>query len=270
MLKFKSRKFLLLAAAVFGLLLILYSAGALRPVANFLSFAAKPLARRFYSWGTGFNNSYNDRREQADMAEQVAALTKEVARLTVDSARRRELEEENNKLRSQLNFFSNQSFRPVVANIIAKEAAPELNEQVQDILIDKGQSAGLRVGLGVVSEDGVIIGKITEVKDNTAKLCLTTSPGCKLAAALQNVDRTQGITDGDLGLTIKMGYIPQPEKITIGDIVITSGLGGNIPRGLVIGTVAAVRNEKNEVWQDATINPVSDFNNLTVVSVVLP
>jgi len=270
MVKFKKKKIFLVMAIILGLLVILYSFGVLRPVESLWLFFSKPLARSFYSWGTDWHRSYNERRSQVELIDQVAALTKEVTRLTVESARRQELETENNKLRSQLNFFSNQSYRPVVANIIAKESVPTLNEQSQDIVIDKGRTAGLRVGLGVISEEGVIIGKITEVRDNTAKLCLTTSSGCQLAAALQNIDKTQGITDGDLGLTIKMDYIPQPEKVAVGDIVVTSGLGASIPRGLVIGTVSAVRSEKNEVWQDATIEPISDFNNLTVVSVVIP
>jgi len=269
MLHLRKRK-LLAAAAVFGLLLVLYSVGALRPVGNFLSFISAPLNRRLYLWGSNFRGSYEERRSQAELLDQVAALNKEIARLTVESARRQLLEEENSKLRAQLNFFSNQDSQPVLANIIARESSPNLNEQSQDILIDRGRSSGLRVGLGVVNEAGVIIGKIVEVKDRTAKLCLTTSPGCKLAAALQNADKTQGITDGDLGLTIKMSYIPQLDKISVGDTVITSGLGGNIPRGLVIGTIAAVRSEKNEVWQEATLEPVGDFNNLTVVSVVIP
>ena len=98
---------------------------------------------------------------------------------------------------------------------------------------------------------------------------MTTSPGCKLAAAIQNQTKAQGITDGDLGLTIKMNYIPQLEKISLGDTVITSGLGDKIPRGLVIGKVIEVVSESNEVWQGATIEPLVNLNTLTVVTVII-
>ena len=67
-----------------------------------------------------------------------------------------------------------------------------------------------------------------------------------------------------------MNYIPQTEKINAGATVVTSGLGANIPRGLVIGRVKEVRSESNAVWTDATIEPLVDFNNLTIVSIIIP
>jgi rod shape-determining protein MreC len=67
-----------------------------------------------------------------------------------------------------------------------------------------------------------------------------------------------------------MNYIPQLEKVTVGDTVVTSGLSEDIPRGLVIGRVTNVKSISNEVWQTATIEPLLNFKNLTVVSVVIP
>ena len=128
----------------------------------------------------------------------------------------------------------------------------------------------MRLDLGLINEEGVVVGKIIDIKPGTAKICLTTSPGCQLAASLQNQNKTLGIVEGDLGLTIKMSYIPQLEKININDIVITSGLGGDIPRGLVIGKVQSVRNESNEIWQSATIEPLVNMDNLTVLAVIIP
>jgi rod shape-determining protein MreC len=79
-----------------------------------------------------------------------------------------------------------------------------------------------------------------------------------------------GITEGDLGLTIKMNFIPQSDTINLDDTVITSGLGGNIPRGLVIGKVSQVNNRSNEIWQDVSIEPLINLNSLTIVSVLIP
>jgi rod shape-determining protein MreC len=124
--------------------------------------------------------------------------------------------------------------------------------------------------LGVVDENGVIIGKIIEVKDHSARACLTTGANCQLAAAIINETKTIGLSEGELGLTIKMNYIPQMENIRPEDIVITSGLGGDIPRGLVIGRVSQVNNQSNEIWQDVTIEPLSSLRSLTIVSVILP
>ncbi|HTX86704.1 MAG TPA: rod shape-determining protein MreC, partial [Candidatus Nanoarchaeia archaeon] len=85
-----------------------------------------------------------------------------------------------------------------------------------------------------------------------------------------NVDRTIGVTDGNLGLTINMDYIPQMEQINLGDLAVTSGLEPNIPRGLLIGQVAKVDKGSNDIWQSANIQPAADLNNLTIVSVLIP
>lgn len=248
-------------------LFFLHMVGILRPVENFLSRLVKPVASRFYSTGTDIKTAYDANNVQEDPSVTIDRLTKEVAALTVANSRNMETEEENRKLREALKFTSNTDFRVVVASVIAKEAS---TEDSSGLVINRGAKDGLVPGLAVVSEGGLIVGKVLETKDTTAKICLTTSPDCQLAAAIQNSDKTQGITDGDLGLTIKMSYIPQLEKIAAGDIVITSGLGDHIARGLVIGKITQVYNESNEVWQEATIEPLVDFDSLTVVSVVIP
>ena len=67
-----------------------------------------------------------------------------------------------------------------------------------------------------------------------------------------------------------MNYIPQSEKINNNDVVITSGLGGNIPRGLVVGKVSQINNRSNEIWQDVNIEPLFNINTLTIVTVLIP
>ncbi|MBU2416305.1 rod shape-determining protein MreC, partial [Patescibacteria group bacterium] len=70
------------------------------------------------------------------------------------------------------------------------------------------------------------------------------------------------------GLTIKMDFIPQNKRINNEDIVITSGLEKNIPKGLVIGKITRINKNNNEVWQNAIIEPLADLDNLIIVSVL--
>jgi len=266
---FNKKKPVIIFLVVLGALVFLYFIGLLRPVENFIINFTKPLSERLYQWGSGFNKLDQDENSPEYLLAKIDKLTKELAVLTIANSQQKELIEENKKLRAQLNFSEVNNYKTVAAEVVARESLLEGVETGRDLIINKGAQDGLLVGQGVVSEEGVVIGKIIEVKDVSAKICLTTSAECKLAATIQNQDRTQGITDGDLGLTIKMNYIPQLEKISIGDTVITSGLGDKIPRGLVIGQITEVRNESNEVWQDATIEPLVNLNNLTVVSVII-
>lgn len=254
---------LVIAIALF----FLHISGFLRPLENSLIYLVKPIAGRFYNVGTDIKMSYDANNNPEDPAARAERLAREVAALTVAHSRSLEIEDENRKLREALKFVSNNNSRIVIASVIAKEASAE---DSLGLVINRGAKDGLVAGLAVASEDGLIVGKVVETKDTTAKICLTTNPNCQLAAAIQNSDKTQGITDGDLGLTIRMNYIPQLEKIAPGDIVITSGLGEHIARGLVIGRITQVFNESNEVWQEAIIEPLTDLDNLTIVSVLIP
>lgn len=267
MIKIKNNKSIIIFLAVSGLLIFFHSLGVLSPVENFLISVAKPISSRLYSWGSAVNHSYGADQDVASLQAQVDKLAREIAILTVANSRSLEIEKENKKLRDTLVFKNSNNFRLLLASVIAKEAGME---ESRDLVINRGRQDGLSIGLGVISESGEIVGKIVDIKDNTSRMCLTTSPNCQFAASVQNQSRTQGITDGDLGLTIKMTYIPQLEKISPSDLIITSGLGEMIPRGLVIGKVTQVKNESNEVWQEATIEPLTNFDNLTIVSVVIP
>lgn len=268
--RLKSNNPIFIFLVVFGILVFFHSVGLLHPVENFFINLLKPVSGRFYNIGNSFSKSYQNRESQASLQLKVDELTKAVAVLTVANSQQKEIAEENLKLKSQLKFLNDNNFKAVAAMVIARESLVEGSEDGQDLIINKGTNDGITVGQGVVSEEGLIIGKVIDAKETSSKICLTTSQECKLAAAVQNQTKTQGITDGDLGLTIKMNYIPQLEKISVGDTVITSGLGGKIPRGLVIGKIIEIRNESNEVWQDATIEPLVSLNNLTVVTVIIP
>ncbi len=140
----------------------------------------------------------------------------------------------------------------------------------RSIIIDRGESDGLEKGLVVIDDKGVVVGKIVATKGKIAQVLLTNNPECKLAAKILNDANTSGITEGELGLTISMGFIPQTNEIRVNDIVVTSGLEEAIPRGLVIGRVTAVARESNELWQRALLEPLSDPNSLIIVSVLLP
>lgn len=255
---------------ILGLIIVLHFTKAIKPLENLAIASVKPLASWLYNSSSSVKQSYEDNLKQQDIISKTDALEKEIVRLTVENAKFKELEQDNIKLRAQLNFSAINSSQSVLANVISQNLAFNIKEGDQDIVIDKGIENGIKEGIAVIDENGVIIGRISEVRDNISKVCLTTNRNCKFAATIQNQDRTMGITEGDLGLTIKMNYIPQSEKINLGDTIITSGLGGNISRGLVIGRVSQVNNRSNEIWQDVSIEPLFDLNTLTIVNVLIP
>ncbi len=269
MLKTKKNRIWLIFFITIIVILGLSFAGALRPVERIFVRVIKPVNTKLFQEGNKLNSAYLNQQEEERLVDSLSELEQEVARLSVALADYEELASENEKLRALLNFSKKQDYKTEYANIIAKEGIFSESSQ-RDLIIDKGARAGLKKGLAVLSEEGVVVGKIIDLDDETARVCLSTSPGCQFAASILNESQSQGLSDGRLGLTIEMSYIPQLEKIDRNDLVISSGLSEDIPRGLVLGKVSEIKSESNEVWQTAMIEPVINFNTLTLVSVILP
>ena len=267
MIKVKRKKPFLIFIGVLIALMFFHYIGVLKPIENFLVFSAKPISSFFYNLSLDTNKTFVDSQKKEDPSILIEKLRAELANLLIDNSKYQEVIDENRRLKELLGFINENDFKLVLAGVIARE---NIEADSRDLVINKGVKDGLSKGLAVVNEEGVLIGKIIEVKDSISKICLSVNPGCEFAVSIQNSVQTQGLVDGNLGLTVKMGYIPQLEKISPGDIVISSGLGGKIPRGLVVGKIIEVRSESNEVWQEAIIEAPLDFNNLTIVSAVIP
>lgn len=264
----KNKNHLAIAASIVVLLIFLHFFRITQPAESFIVYAFRPVLSKFYSASAYIRSKYYEQTKKGDLLAEIDELQKYANELIIRNSRLQALEEENAVLRQYLGFASTTQAKLIMADIISGGEPESGNEQV--IMIGKGSKDGLYPGLAVVSSQGVIVGKLVEVKESSSSACLSTNQRCKFAATTEKLDSTTGIVEGDLGLTIKMGFIPQTKEIKVGDIVITSGLEKNIPRGLVVGLVSKVVRESNELWQSATIEPLAEPATLRVVSVLLP
>jgi len=277
MLKLNVKKYVIMAAVLL-LLIFLHYTKLLNPLESFLNQSLKPIFSGFYSLSANINKTYSDQTAKQDLAGELKQAEDKINQLTAENIKLRFLEEENLVLRKNLNFLNKDNRRYLIGNIISRgELTEGNNEGNQSVLIDKGSADGLFSGLAVVSStavgtssQGVIVGKIANVKEHIAEVYLITNKNIKLAASIFGENKTSGIASGELGLTIKMDFIPQTENIKTGDVVATSGLEQSVPRGLVIGRVTKVSKENNEVWQTAIIEPMVDLDTLSIVSILLP
>lgn len=276
MLKLNIKKYIMHGAVV-GLLIFFHFLGILVPIESSISRWLNPVLKNFYSLGSGLRSTYNERTNNQVLINKIKQLENQSNKLIIENVKLKILEEENQILRQNLKFFAKNQYHYKMANIISRGESADLIHGNQMIIIDKGSNDGLSIGLPIVSPDiygsenqGVIVGKIIGIKDNLSEVCLLNNQNCKLAGSLLGQTKTNGIVHGELGLTVKMEFIPQTEKIDKHNIIITSGLEQNIPKGLVIGKVTEVVQDSNELWQSATIEPLIDFDDLIIVSVLLP
>jgi rod shape-determining protein MreC len=269
MLKRPSKIYLWILAAIL-LAAPLYLLGILRPIENAVTWALNPVMSELYVVGAGVRSGFHDYEDKGKLESRLKELEAKVNSLTAENARYRTLEEENKILRKHLEFLEDKQYGHVIGNVISRGEVTGASDLIETVVIDKGRVHGLYPGLVAVTEDGVVAGKLTDVKERSAEICLVNNENCRLAAAIMGEKKTSGIVQGELGLTIRMDFIPQTQIVEEDRLVITSGLEEQIPRGLAVGRVAKVTRESNELWQTATIEPLVNPEDLIIVSVLKP
>jgi rod shape-determining protein MreC len=140
----------------------------------------------------------------------------------------------------------------------------------KSVIINRGSSDGIEKGMAVVAEGGVMIGKIYDVHTDYSKVLLLTDNKSRVAATIQNIDRTTGLIEGQFGLSFAMTNIPQDQEVHEGNLIVTSGLEGKIPKDLLIAKVDSVNSVESEIFKTALLTPIISFDNLSYVLVIVP
>jgi rod shape-determining protein MreC len=211
-----------------------------------------------------------DTKSKTELIENISSLEKDIESSQAELARLYSLEEENEKLRQYLKFFEENSYEYVLAKVLWQENLLNLSSYNQNIIINKGEKDGLRFGLAVVNESGVIIGKIIEVNETNSRVCLINNNFCKMAVSINNSNSSIGLAEGDLGLSVKLNFVSQNEIVNVGDMIITSGLEKDIPRGLAVARINNIEQEVTDIWQNVNAEALFNINNLNIVSVIIP
>jgi rod shape-determining protein MreC len=187
--------------------------------------------------------------------------------LLVENFELREVERENQTLREMLDFAQT---RPGLelrgAQIVARVIGRESNNFLDYIMLDLGQTHGIAVGMSVVTDQG-LVGRISEVTESWSKVLLITDASSAVNAILQS-SRLNGVVRGSPSGDLVMDYIPQGREFSIGEVVLTSGLGGRVPKGIPLGQVTEIRQRDIDVFQQAVVQPTVDFQRLELVMIV--
>ena len=254
--------------AVIVLLIFFHYTKILSPFERFVIKVISPLSGGVYSVSSDIRVTYNDQFDKRDLRNLVNILEEENRQLEAENAKFKSVKKENNELREFLSFLELNEYKYVMSNVIAEGLVDGVSINENSLIIDKGSNDGIIEGLPALNGQGIMVGKITEVKKDVSRISLLTSGSCKIAATIQGDINTIGITEGELGLTLKMNFIPQKEEIKINDVVVTSGLEKEIPKGLVIGEVIQITNNKNDIWQSVVIESMVNFEELNIVTVI--
>jgi rod shape-determining protein MreC len=180
-----------------------------------------------------------------------------------ENNRRREIEQENQRLRKLLAFKQHIAVTSVAAEVIGKDPSAWF----RSLIIDKGSADGLSVGLPVVTPQG-IAGQTIEVSEHYAKIMLIIDRNSAVDALVQRT-RARGVVKGDSADRCRLEYVLRKHEVKVGDIIVSSGFDGVYPKGLRIGEVADVNQSGFEIFLGVTIAPYVDFEKLEEVLVLL-
>jgi len=228
---------------------------AITPVQSVLTDKANPLI----DFWNGLSQ-VNQLRDENDR------LRQQVAQLQLQNAQLQRAETENETMRRQLQYAqANPQFKLLPANVVGKD----LHGLDDYIEIDRGSADGLQAQMTVVTPDGYLAGRILKADQHRARVLIITNPSSSVAAVIStDGGPAQDVVDGHIHGRLEMSNIPQALKVQTGQDVLTSGLGGNFPKGIKIGQVATLDNSDVQLFQQAEIAPYCDFGRLADVEVI--
>lgn len=178
-----------------------------------------------------------------------------------------ELQQQNSELQvlsALLDFARTHSENEyITAAVIGRDISPFLHY----VIINRGSDDGLRRGMPIVSSQG-LVGRVAAVTADGARVQLINDPDTAINVRVQP-SGAEGLLQGSITGDITVEAIPQDANIQTGDLVLTSGLGGNFPPDMLIGQVSGVRQRPVELFQTATVEPVVDFSQLEIVLVIV-
>ena len=217
--------------------------------------AADTLRNHASSVWNGYINLIGTARQNGELRAELQALQSRVALLG-------EAQRENSRLRELLKFSSERQLHGVTAAVIGGDPSG----WVKGLLVDRGSTSGVAPGMAVIHPQGVV-GQVVAVTAYSAKVLLV-SDHASGVDVLMETSRARGVVEGAGERVCELKFVTKDITVKVGEQVITSGMDGVYPKGLVVGHVAQVGNSSVGLFQPVEIKPSVDFARLEEVLLV--
>ncbi len=256
---------LILALLLLGF--VLDRLGYMLSLRAFVQTAVAPLQTALSTTAEDVSSQFEAAADLKTLQARNAELETLTNGLMVENARLREVERENEILRQLLNYTrNNPQFTYEATSVKGRSIGFDPSNLLYFVYVDVGARNGVARNMPVITDRG-LVGRVTAAGPNSAQVLMLIDPASAVNAIVQN-SRVTGIVRGHIDGTVTMERIPPNEKVNPGDIVLTSGLGGNFPDKLVIGQVTEVLQRDQDMFQIARIRPTVDFGKLETMLVL--
>ena len=220
-----------------------------------IRFIGSAVAMPFQGLGNIFTNLTADQETLSDLKAKNEELSAKNAQLEEDA-------QAASRLQKLLNLQDTYELKSTAARIISAS----VDSWSRSVVIDKGTASGLGVGMPVTDSSGVI-GQITECGPSSSTVRLISDENSAVSAMVQS-SRAQGVLKGSADGTLYLTLIATDQTVSVGDNVVTSGLGGVYPKGLPLGKVLSVSKNDGDLYYTIVVEPVATFSNFEEVLVI--
>jgi len=262
----------LFAAAVIAVALALMSvfSNTASPLANLAGIVASPFRSAYTAVADWFNDFQKHYLDYTDLEEENAQLKQRIASMEAEIRQAREDSSENERLKKLLDLHEE---RPSLTEDIVLATVTEhaVTNWEATLTISRGTQDGLEVGDCVIDENGAMVGTVSEAGTNWATVLTLVDTDTSLGAVVFRTGDL-GLAQGNFSLMnqnrLRLDLLPADCDLLGGDLVVTSGLGGYYPDGLVIGSVEELQKDESGASSYAILSPAVDFSELQQVVVV--
>lgn len=233
------------------------------PVRTAVMTVSYPFQKVFSVMAFELNDAYRFFTSIGELKSENERLEKERLQLLAENARYSDVSKENDELRKEIGLLPRDKFLLKAATVIGRDVSGMGNW----ISIDQGSLDGIKDGMSAIVGSGVLIGKIVEVFPSSARIMLLSNPE-SLVSGISLDTEAKGIVRGEYGLGVFFDMVLQTDTLKVGDSIVTSGLGGDVPRGLLIGTLQASHLSGDRLFQQASVVSPVQFDRIRYVFVI--
>lgn len=253
----------ILFLVVAGILALALS-GYLSPVSNIFSGSLINLQTWISTRYLAIADFMTVPRDVAALRQQNAEYEAEISRLQAQVIELQNKVAQTDTLAALVDFSrSNPANTYKAAAVIGKDPSPFLHY----VIINRGSNDGIRRGMPVVTNQG-LVGRVDAVIGGASRVQLITDPASLVSVFLQS-SGADSIMKGSVSGELTLEMLSQDAKAQTGELVLTSGLGGEYPPDLLVGQLENIRKRESDLFQEATIQPVVDFSRLEIVLVIV-
>lgn len=266
---FKKRRFLILVfVGVFAVAVLNFFQS---EVKTFFYFVSSPIQKTLWRIGDRIADFSGTIIKGGDLKKKVDELILNNQELIAQIVALKDLENENKILREALKIGLQKDFELVLVEVTGKDISQDF------ILIDKGSEAGISKNMPVITQQKVLIGKISTVYKNFSKVMLIFNKDFYFDAKISIPEKPaldeqpkniSGLVRGKGKFKIVFDLITQEKEITRGDVVVTSSIGGIFPKGLLVGEIETIKKIDVDPFQHLKIRPFFNIFEIETIFVI--